>query len=415
MQEPSERQSHRTRHTIEASAVPESSDIEALRRSLFTLLMSVTAPIGLAWGIAYFALGAVGSGVIPFGYGLVTLGCLAYYLTTHRYGGILTLQVALLLLLPFLLQWTLGGFAQSSNVMFWALLAPTSALVFFGPQRALRWFASFLLLTMLSGILEPTLSTLAPSVPLAVRVSMQVMNIGTVAAVIFFILRYFVWGQQAAHERAERLLLNVLPRSIAERLKQEPGIIADRLDEVTVLFADMVGSVPLAADANPRDVVNMLNEIFSEFDWLVEQYQLEKIRTVGDAYMVAGGAPAPRPDHAEAVAGLALDMLEVVKAYRTWNGEPIRLRIGIHTGPVVAGVIGQQKFHYDLYGDTVNTASRLESHGVPGAIQVSDETYRRLDNRYEFETRGSIDIKGKGPMTTYFLRGRRTQAVGSDR
>lgn len=209
-------------------------------------------------------------------------------------------------------------------------------------------------------------------------------------------------------EQTERLLLNILPEPIAERLKQDDGSIADHFAAATVLFADIVGFTPLASRLSPIKLVNLLNQIFSTFDLLTEQHGLEKIKTVGDAYMVVGGIPIPKPDHAQAVAEMALDMQQAIAEFSTRIEEPLNIRIGINTGPVVAGVIGIKKFIYDLWGDTVNTASRMESHGLAGMIQVTEATYQLLRDRYLFEERGVISVKGKGEMTTYFLLGRKS-------
>jgi class 3 adenylate cyclase len=207
--------------------------------------------------------------------------------------------------------------------------------------------------------------------------------------------------------RSEGLLRNMLPEAIAERLKQrEEGVIADAFSEVTVLFADIVDFTSHAERSPPEATVGLLNDLFSQFDALTEARGLEKIKTIGDAYMVAGGLPDPRPDHAVAVAELALGMLELAAGCRLSDGGPVRLRIGIATGPVLAGVIGRRRFSYDLWGDTVNTASRMETTGVPGCIQVTKQTRELLGERYLFQQRGRIQVKGKGTMRTYFLSGR---------
>ncbi len=208
-------------------------------------------------------------------------------------------------------------------------------------------------------------------------------------------------------EKTESLLLNILPQPIAERLKQQTSTIANNFDEVTVLFADLVGFTSLASKLSPIQVVEMLNTIFSDFDRLTEKHGLEKIKTIGDAYMVVGGLPTPRWDHAEAIAEMALDIQNSLARFNANHNKDFRIRIGINTGPVVAGVIGTKKFIYDLWGDTVNTASRMESHGVPDCIQVTAATYERLKNYYLFSKRGSVYIKGKGKMITYLLIDRR--------
>lgn len=208
---------------------------------------------------------------------------------------------------------------------------------------------------------------------------------------------------QQEKDTSENLLLNILPSAIADRLKLGEKIIADGFNEATVLFADIVNFTELSAKVPPVKLVCLLNEIFSEFDGLAEKYGLEKIKTIGDAYMVVGGLPMFRPDHAEAIANMALDMQLVIGKFASDLGEPFKIRIGINTGPVVAGVIGIKKFIYDLWGDAVNIASRMESHGLPDHIQVSESTYVILENKYKFADRGKIMIKGKGEMQTYFL------------
>jgi class 3 adenylate cyclase len=204
-------------------------------------------------------------------------------------------------------------------------------------------------------------------------------------------------------EKSERLLLNILPAEIAQQLKEEQSAIANRFDEVTILFADIVNFTGLAAQISPIELVNSLNEIFSNFDRLAEFYGLEKIKTIGDAYMVVGGLPTPRSDHASAVAKMALDMQKSISQFKSATGESFQLRIGINTGSVVAGVIGLKKFSYDLWGDAVNVASRMESHGVIDKIQVSETTYLHLKDEFQLENRGEIKVKGRGMMTTYFL------------
>ncbi|MCU0545021.1 MAG: response regulator [Oscillatoriaceae cyanobacterium Prado104] len=209
-------------------------------------------------------------------------------------------------------------------------------------------------------------------------------------------------------EKSERLLLNILPGPIAQRLKQGENTIADSFDEVTVMFADLVGFTKLSTHLSPAELVELLNEIFSAFDELADRYGLEKIKTIGDAYMVVGGLPMPSDNHAEAIAEMAIEIQSAIAKMQTAGGQPLSIRIGIHTGPVEAGVIGIKKFTYDLWGDTVNTASRMESQGVPGGIQVTVATYERLRDKYVFQERGVISVKGKGDMMTYLLVGRKS-------
>lgn len=210
-----------------------------------------------------------------------------------------------------------------------------------------------------------------------------------------------------SQKKSDNLLLNILPAAIIENLKKGDCGAAERFESATVLFADIVNFTSLAARMLPLELVNFLNQIFSRFDQLTEKHGLEKIKTIGDAYMVAGGLPVPRADHAEAIANMALDMQEAIADFQTDTGEPFQIRIGIHTGPVVAGVIGTKKFIYDLWGDTVNVASRMEGQGLPGYIQVTTAIYELLKDRYLFEERGAITIKGKGEMIAYWLKAKK--------
>ncbi|MFP4007220.1 MAG: adenylate/guanylate cyclase domain-containing protein [Spirulinaceae cyanobacterium] len=207
-------------------------------------------------------------------------------------------------------------------------------------------------------------------------------------------------------EKSEQLLLNILPEAIATQLKQSPGTLAKQFEEVTILFADIVGFTSLSERLGPIELVNLLNRIFSQFDRLAERHGLEKIKTIGDAYMVVGGLPVPRQDHAEAIAEMALEMQVAIAQLQQEIDETIEIRIGINTGPVVAGVIGIKKFIYDLWGDAVNVASRMEAHGQPGKIQLTETTYERLKARFYCEKRGTIAVKGKGDTVAYWLEGK---------
>jgi class 3 adenylate cyclase len=239
-------------------------------------------------------------------------------------------------------------------------------------------------------------------------------NVAVVATIVFVLLAVFVAQRSQLLDalrieqgKAETLLLNVLPRSIADRLKSEPQTIADQYDQATILFADVVDFTPFAQQLSPAQVVGTLDGLFSRFDALAERYGLEKIKTIGDCYMVAAGVPNARPDHATAVASMALDMLSVMRGNDDIGKLGLELRVGINSGPVVAGVIGRKRFLYDLWGDAVNIASRMESQGTPGHIQVTEATHDLLENDFTFEHRGPVEVKGKGDMDTWYLVGRR--------
>lgn len=262
-------------------------------------------------------------------------------------------------------------------------------------------------LVAVSAAIDPALAAGAPHIPTGVVIIFFALNILGVTTTAYALLQYFVRAREREQARSERLLLNVLPESVAARLKQDDGIIADAREDVTVLFADIVGFTRLSERLPASDVVALLDRVFSSWDSLAAEHGVEKIKTIGDAYMVAGGIPLSREDHAEAIAETALAMAPELAGLAAETGTVLQVRIGIDTGPVVAGVIGRAKFIYDLWGDTVNTASRMESHAQPGTIQVTERTYERLRERYELVPRGSLEIKGKGKMTTYLLLSRR--------
>jgi adenylate cyclase len=392
--------------------LPTDTQDQRLGKAVLVFLTSLISIAAIFWGVMYFALGFPLSGAIPLGYSVISLTSLLIFALTKRYNFFRFSQLLLMLVLPFILQWSLGGFAAASVVIVWAFLAPMGALMFAGADQASRWFLAFLALTVISGMIDAPLTQQQPAhLPQIVVILFNVMNLGTVSAIVYVLLRYFVKQREYAQEQSERLLLNIRPSAIADRLKQNPVTIADEFQEVTVLFADIVDFTTMSANARAEQVVQMLNTVFSAFDELADKHGLEKIKTIGDAYMVVGGLPKPRADHAEAVAEMALDMLTVLEDIRAWNGDPIRVRIGINTGPVVAGVIGRKKFIYDLWGDAVNTASRMESHGLGGVIQVTETTYACLKDGYDFKDRGMISIKGKGEMRTYLLVGRKEQMM----
>lgn len=237
------------------------------------------------------------------------------------------------------------------------------------------------------------------------------MRIGFGALVLafsYYIYRTFERSEkyvQAEQEKSERLLQNILPSSVIQKLRESPDTIAERYENCTVLFSDIVGFTEMSRQMPAVGVVSLLNEIFSDFDDLADKHQLEKIKTIGDSYMIVGGLPDPGPDHAERVALFALEMLATIRRYKEKYSLPLELRIGINSGDAVAGVIGKKKFIYDLWGDSVNTASRMESHGLPGQIQVTESTYQLLQKRFKFEDRGTIEIKGLGQVKGYLLLG----------
>lgn len=297
-----------------------------------------------------------------------------------------------------------GGYNTGLMLIQWALLSIITAVILTGRRDALILLGAFMVVMLLVAWLEPWARARGIEVdPHFVSIDSTIIMI-LLGALLAGASLYMFNQIETYRRRADRLLLNILPDAIAWRLKQNPETIADGYNEVTVLFADIVDFTDMSAGADPVDVVRKLNEIFSEFDDLAAQYGLEKIKTVGDAYMVAGGLPDPRPDHCAAVAEFALAIVDKMRGHSSWDGRPMRIRVGINSGPVVAGVIGRRKFIYDLWGDTVNVASRMESGGLADFIQVTAAVRDRLSDRYTFEERGPVPVKGKGEMVTYLLQ-----------
>jgi class 3 adenylate cyclase len=397
-------------------SLPSDTPEERLRKSALVLSSLLITTLSFVWVGTYAALGLWRSALIPFAYQVASLVGLALFVRTKRYAAYRASQVAMFLVLPFLLQWSLGGFVESGAVAIWAFVAPLGALVFYGPRPAISWFGAFLALVALSAVIDGVLPKPSEEIPSSVVVVFFALNILGPSITTFALLEHFVRSRDRAHrllaaeqERSETLLLSIFPQTIAERLKVSQDVIAERSEEVSVVFADITGFTPVAERLPAEEVVVLLDEIFSAFDELVADHGLEKIKTIGDGYLVAAGIPTPRADHAEAAARVALAMRQALANLPAASG--LNLRVGIDSGPVVAGVIGRTKFGYDLWGDTVNTASRMQSHAPPGAIQVTERTYRRLEDCFVFERRTGVVVKGKGEMTTYVLLGERPEAL----
>jgi adenylate cyclase len=381
-------------------------------KALLVLISVLVLPISLLWGGLYLALGAP-SGLLAFVYFAVSLAAIAVFIRTRDFALLLRIELLDILLAPNLSMIPLGGFVTSTGVGVWGILAPMGALVFGGVQAGIRWYIAFLAVFLGSGVAGEVLGNISP-LPAWFTTTMLALNITVGGTMVFTLLALFAKQRQDAlsalrieQEKAESLLINILPRSIADRLKADSQTIADQFQSASILFADVVDFTPFAEQLPPADVVGVLDHLFSHFDSLAERYGLEKIKTIGDCYMVAAGVPTPRPDHARALALMALDMLEAMRSSDDVGHLGLELRVGINSGPVVAGVIGRKRFLYDLWGDAVNTASRMESHGTPGRIQITRATYELLADEFECEPRGTILVKGKGEMEVWYVLGLR--------
>ena len=384
-----------------------------LQKHMFVAALFLVLLATATWGTTYSAFREPVVGALSYAYCLFTLVSLLVIRRTCKVRFFVYSQIAGGLVTSWLIHILLGGFATSGGILLWALMGPLAASFFFEYRRALPWWLAYLGLLIAAGILDPFL-THANHLPPSLVTIFFVMNIGVVTTIVLVLIYYFGSQKNLAYqllrieqEKGEMLLLNILPKEIAAILKNESRTIADNFAEASILFADLVGFTPLTAQMAPEEMVNLLNRIFSYFDSLVEKYGLEKIRTIGDNYMVAAGVPRRRPDHALALAKMALEMREFISSLPPVEGKPIQFRIGINSGPVVGGVIGRKKFVYDLWGDAVNIASRMESHGMAGEIQITHSTYEQVCSECICEPRGVVEIKGKGPMQTWFLIGLR--------
>lgn len=291
----------------------------------------------------------------------------------------------------------LGGYAYSGAIMLFGILFVSTMALLAGRRMAVTAGVISAAAGVVLGFMEQSLreSRDAPD-PTMSTIFFVLVLVGTINVLAPNIV-YFMGRLRHERERAEDLLLNVLPPQVAKELKETGQTTARRYDSISVLFADTVGFTPLAASMEPEELVGQLNEVFTHFDSLAELHGVEKIRTIGDSYMAAAGVPIPREDHAEALAAMALEMLAYAES------TPLTFRIGINSGPVVAGVIGSRKFQYDIWGDTVNIASRMESHGEPGRIQISNSTNKLIRHKFDTTPRGPVEIKGKGTLTTWWL------------
>ena len=386
-----------------------------------TALMMVAS---MLWLAIYWSFGQRYSTLIPMVFLLASLCTIVFFLKTRKLPLFCMMQLSLFLFTPFVLQWTMGNFVNSSGVSLWALLAPVGAIVILGTRESVPWFVSYIFMTAMSGMFDYVLQWDTKQLDMRTVAVFFALNFVSISAMVYVLLWYFsrekiklreavdAQGRAVSMEKelSDRLLLNILPEPIAIRLKRQETNIADGHADVTVMFADIVNFTHMSEEMSPNETVHLLNDIFSEFDMLAEKYSIEKIKTIGDAYMAAGGLRSTTTHYVDAMADMALQMQAFVARYTAPNGERMSLRVGLATGAVVAGVIGRRKFSYDLWGDTVNVAARMSSEAHPGLIQVDAVTYRRLHNRYAFDEMQQIDVKGKGMMQVYNLLGAKLPA-----
>jgi adenylate cyclase len=414
-----------------AGISPTDSDELKLKKQLLVFAMGLMTAVPALWLLLYGLLGEQISSNLPIAYQAASVASLLVYLVTQNFNVFRCAQLCLFLFSPFVLQWALGDFVSASGVVLWGLLAPIGAILLIGARESIPWFVAYIFLIALSAVFDyesATAGLKARSIPPGTTVVFFALNFATIASIVYFLLRYAAAERERAtkklaeahgllqieQDRSERLLLNILPGPVAERLKLEHGTIADGFADVTVMFADIVNFTSMAEGMSPQQIFTMLNKVFSSFDALAERHGLEKIKTIGDAYMVAGGLNLEgETNYTAAIARMALDMRDLMDTGEmVVNGRRLELRIGIGTGPVVAGVVGRKKFIYDLWGDTVNLASRITAESGPGNIHADVITYRRLRDEFDFETPISVHLKGKGDTPIYRMCASKAAAQG---
>jgi len=403
-----------------AGAEPGDSEDLRLKKSVLVLTCGLMIAAAGIWLALYKMVGLPVSASLPFAFQLISLTTLVMYLWTLNFDTFRALQLGLILFVPFTVQWSIGNFVTASGVILWGLLAPVGAVLLYSARESAPWFFAYIFFLLLTGYVDYDLAGLpprGPKVPLSTTVIFFALNFAAMSTLVYSLLRFAFTEREKsrlrleqAHtllageqQKSERLLLNVLPAPIAERLKRSEATIADGYAEATVMFADIVSFTRLAATLPPVEIFDLLNRLFSAFDALAERHGVERIKTIGDAYMIAGGLNTDEHDFCEAVADLALEMRAVTARDFSVHGQPLMLRIGIASGPVVAGVVGRSKFIYDVWGDTVNVASRITADNEPGMIQVDTLTYQRLAGRYDFQPARTLDLKGKGDTVVYRL------------
>ena len=383
----------------------DSDDVRSEKNSIF-LVAGSCCFFGLVWSAMYVVVFGAGlTAFLPLTFVALVGSALAISHITGNHRITIYAQIVGIIYVTTFIQWSIGDVFDSGFVMAWAFMGPLIALMFLPLRRAAVWQALFLINVLVTVSFNDTFAASGETVADGERLFFFAMNLGIASVVVFTFAAHFVRNALSEKHKADSLLRNILPDKIARTLKSRDGVIAEEFENASVLFADIVDYSSYSGTKKPNDVVSKLNEIFHRFDELADRHGLEKIKTIGDAYMVAGGLPEPQDGHELAVAAMALEMLEAAESVEASEGEHFSVRVGIHCGPVVAGVIGRRKFAYDLWGDTVNVASRLESNGVPGRAQVSEDFFVRAKTHFLFEKRGSVKLKGRGDMDAYFLLG----------
>jgi len=394
---------------------------EKLRSNLLIFACAFMNFAVMFWLAIYWLMGQSYSTNIPLAYQAVSLGSLVYYLKKKNFATFRFIQLSLFLFAPFVMQWSVGSSVTSSGVTIWALLAPVGAVVVAGWRESIPWFVAYIILTSVSGFFDYFLGVgYTGGLEMKTIGVFFALNFAAMSSILYFLVRYFVLEtEKIKHQldkehvllveeqkKSEQLLLNVLPLNIAQRLKDNHALIADGHSDVTVMFADITNFTQMTEQMAPKQMVGLLNTLFSWFDAMTDKYGLEKIKTIGDAYMVVGGLTRSHDDYVKNMVDMALEMREFITLHPDLARHNMGIHIGIATGPAVAGVIGSKRFIYDVWGDTVNIASRLADDGKKGEILTDKTTYNRLRHHYQFESPMVVDMKGKGEVVVYKLQGK---------
>lgn len=393
---------------------------DKLRSSLLIFACAFMNFAVMFWLAIYWLMGQNYSTNIPLAYQAVSLSSLVYYLKTRNFALFRFIQLSLFLFAPFVMQWSVGSSITSSGVTIWALLAPVGAVVVAGWRESIPWFVAYIILTTVSGFFDYFLGV-GHTGGLEIKTIgvFFALNFAAMSSILYFLVRYFVLETEkikhqldekhtllvGEQQKSESLLLNVFPVNIAKRLKDNQSLIADGHSDVTVMFADITNFTQMTEQMAPQQMVALLNKIFSWFDAMTDKYGLEKIKTIGDAYMVVGGLTRHHVDYVKSIVDMALEMQALISQHPDLVSHNMGIHIGIATGPAVAGVIGSKRFIYDVWGDTVNIASRLADDGKKGEIFTDKTTYNRLRQHYLFESPNMLNLKGKGNTVAYKVLG----------
>lgn len=373
-------------------------------KNAILLVASSCCIAGLGWAAMYGVVyGFALITALPIFFVLVVGASILLSHLTRKHQIAVYAQISGIMVFTTAIQWSIGGIFDSGIVLIWAFTGPLVALMFLSFRSAGIWFTLYVLIILATVVLDGYFSSQADPSSDALRRFYFTLNLGIAFLVVFVFAGYFVTSTLRERALANQLLLSVLPATIAERLKRGSGLVADSYASASVLFADGVGSTPFFAQLEPTEVVDWLNEVFTAFDEVVERHGLEKLRTIGDGYMVGSGVPVAREDHASALVACALELIQASEQVSARNGLRLDFRFGINSGPVVAGVVGTSTFHYDLWGDAVNVASRMESTGEVGKVHISQSTFDLVEAEFTCAPRGAIEVKGKGEMQTWFV------------